>query len=392
MKQIDYPALVQQVGTPFYVFDASELHRRIAQLQQAFGENIHLCYAIKANAFLLPHLGGQVPRLEICSPGELEICRKLGLPPESYVVSGVYKEPQLMRSLIQKPLPVAAYTVESTRQFTLLRQAAAEAGVQIPVLLRLTSGNQFGLDASDLETLIAEHHDDPYLDLRGIQFFSGTQKTSLKKIRRELDMLDTFLETLAQRYDYQAQELEYGPGLPVSYFPAEAFDEPPFLQTFAELLQQMRFSGQITLELGRSIAASCGHYLTSIVDAKCNRGERYAIVDGGMHQLTYFGQFMAMKHPEVRLLQPRPGAEEELWNICGALCTANDLLVKQLPLAAPAVGDVLVFSNTGAYCVTEGISLFLSRDLPAVVLLDAQGEPQIVRGHLQTAALNTPQI
>ena len=32
----------------------------------------------------------------------------------------------------------------------------------------------------------------------------------------------------------------------------------------------------------------------------------------------------------------------------------------------PEVDDILVFMNVGAYSVTEGISLFLSRDLPRV--------------------------
>ena len=55
------------------------------------------------------------------------------------------------------------------------------------------------------------------------------------------------------------------------------------------------------------------------------------------------------------------------------------------------IGDVLAFENAGAYCITEGISLFLSRDLPKVVLIDENGAARIVRGSQQTEALNTPQ-
>ena len=46
------------------------------------------------------------------------------------------------------------------------------------------------------------------------------------------------------------------------------------------------------------------------------------------------------------------------------LCTINDILVKRLPLGGLEIGDVLVFEQAGAYCMTEGIALFLSRDLP----------------------------
>jgi len=52
------------------------------------------------------------------------------------------------------------------------------------------------------------------------------------------------------------------------------------------------------------------------------------------------------------------------------------------------VGDVLRFDNTGAYCMTEGISLFLSRDLPRVCLIDADGEVRLVRDLEPTWQLN----
>ena len=82
----------------------------------------------------------------------------------------------------------------------------------------MTSGNQFGLDESDVEAIVAERKNRPSLSIRGIQYFSGTQKTSLKRLKRELDRLDDFLERLKDTYGYEAEELEFGPGLPVTYF------------------------------------------------------------------------------------------------------------------------------------------------------------------------------
>ena len=68
----------------------------------------------------------------------------------------------------------------------------------------------------------------------------------------------------------------------------------------------------------------------------------------------------------------------------------NDIMVKSLPLPPVELGDTLCFPNTGAYCVTEGIALFLSRDLPAVFLLFEDGAVE-VRPPFETAALNLPQ-
>jgi diaminopimelate decarboxylase len=128
-----------------------------------------------------------------------------------------------------------------------------------------------------------------------------------------------------------------------------------------------------------------------VVDTKTNKGQNYAILDGGMNHLVYFGQTMAMKVPHYQLLPVRENSDPQPWNLCGSLCTTNDLIVKQLPVSNLQKGDVFAFENTGAYCMTEGISLFLSRDLPSVVLVKADGTAQLVRQQVSTYPLNTPQ-
>ena len=85
---------------------------------------------------------------------------------------------------------------------------------------------------------------------------------------------------------------------------------------------------------------------------------------------------MAMKMPHHKHIPDAPSeasdeqSEEQsevLWNICGSLCTVNDVLVKQMPLKHAKIGDALVFERVGAYSVTEGIYLFLSRRMPRLL-------------------------
>ena len=76
-------------------------------------------------------------------------------------------------------------------------------------------------------------------------------------------------------------------------------------------------------------------------------------------------------------------------NLCGSLCSMNDIIAKQVELPAISVGDVLCFENTGAYCMTEGISLFLSRDIPAVYLIGEDGRISCARKPFETYVLNT---
>lgn len=381
-------AILRQVlrreRTPLYIFDLAALPRRAEFLRSHLPAGTGLCYAVKANPFLLPGLAGSVERLEICSPGELAICRRAGLDPKTFVLSGVHKDPGALGELVAQG-EIGCYTAESMTQFSALYGAAVAARRPVSLLLRLTSGNQFGMDEGEVRWILSHYGADPWLDIRGIQYFSGTQKASAKRLARELAMLDRFLASLPR----PVEELEYGPGFPVAYFPEDAFDEGAFLDAFADGLRGLAFRGRVTLELGRSLAAGCGTYLTRVVDVKENHGARYAILDGGSHQVTYYGQAMAMRRPPVRPLSPRDG-EARPWTLCGSLCTIHDVLAKALPLGGLEIGDVLAFDQAGAYAMTEGMALFLSRDLPGVVLVDGQGRAQLARDHLPTDPLNTP--
>ncbi len=412
LTDAELSALAQAYGTPLYVFDERVLAERVHYLRSVFQEPLELCFAMKANPFVLPEVAPLVDRLEVCSPGEYRICRTLGMPQSKLVISGVYKDEETIASALGGARLPAAVTIESLGQLDLVEALANRRSERVRVLLRLSNGSQFGMDRQDLIEAARRALAHEHLEPLGIQLFTGTQKTSLARLGRELDALSSLMLQLDRALGWRPRELEIGPGLPVAYFPGDDLDEPAFLTAYARMLASLEFDGRIVLELGRSLVASCGTYLTRVVDAKRVGSQSYAIVDGGINQLVYFGQSMAMRQPPVHLVngrtaeQPRSpgsvkradvdapspgeGAEPEAWTVCGALCTTNDLLAKQLPLPGLTLGSVLAFEKTGAYSMTEGISLFLSRDLPRIAIVDAGGRSRLVREGIRTNPFNTP--
>ena len=376
--------------TAFYVFDIDRLLQRAAHLKKKLSERVELCYAVKANTFIIGEFIGKIGRFEVCSPGEAEICTALGVDDKDMVISGVYKTPSVIEKMVAEH-DGRIYTVESLTQFEMLRSLSEKYDRVLPVLLRLTNDSQFGMDSGEIKNIIAERSKYKNLDIHGLQFFSGTQKTSLKKLKREVCKLDELLTFLREEYGFESKELEYGPGFPVAYFEGEDVNEEELLKGFSDIIDSMQNKVKIVLELGRSMAACCGSYYTHIVDIKHNKGQNYILIDGGMHHLVYFGQHMAMKQPIFSVCgkENKPNTAE--WNICGSLCSMNDIVAKQVSLPDVSIGDLLCFENTGAYCMTECISLFLSREIPAVYLKKAD-EYQLVRKSFETSALNMPNI
>lgn len=379
--------ILQEAQTPLYVFDFNVLEQRVAYLKERLPKRVSLCYAMKANPFLVKELENKVDKLEVCSPGEYYICEDNDIDVNQLVISGVYKSPQEIEHMLLKD--VQTFTIESLTQLELLCELCQKHHKKIQVLLRLTSGNQFGMCQEEVLHIIRSREQYSDLHILGIQYFSGTQKTNIKKLHKECQKLDELISELELQENFHVEELEFGGGFPVTYFEGgKDFDEEQYLQDFSNCLNEMTYQGKIILELGRSIVASCGSYLTSVVDMKVNHNGNYALLDGGMHHMAYYGQMMAMKHPYYTLYPKREDNQPVMWNLCGALCTVNDLIVKQLPVTDLKKGDVFVFENTGAYSMCEGISLFLSRDLPAVYFLKNDTLTK-VRGHLPTYPINS---
>lgn len=384
---MDYNNILKNIKTPAFVFDISILLNRIEYLKNMLTNVQNIVYAVKANTFIIKEIDNVIDRYELCSPGEFDITNNLNIDRKKMVISGVYKDEETINRMLKNYDDIGKFTIESLEQWKLLEKCSKKYNRKINVLVRLTSSNQFGVSEEDFKYIL-KNYDKTLLNIDGIEYFSGTQKHSIKKIKKEIEYLKSFIDLIENDYSINIKEIEYGPGLPVFYFKDEEFDEDDFLREINEIFEV--FKGKIiSIELGRSIVASSGMYFTKVVDLKANKNGNVAIVDGGINQLVYYGQTMAMRIPHFEII-PKREDDVKTYTVFGSLCTVNDILVKGLELNELKLGDTFVFKNVGAYSVTEGIALFLSRDLPTVALIDKNEKIKIIREDIETSKLNFP--
>lgn len=399
--------------TPYYVFDTDEFAKRAAMIRAALdckgGRRIPLCFSIKANPFLLHRLPEGLDHVEVCSPGELEICIALGVKPESIIYSGVMKE----KCDIERAVSYGAgiLTCESIRHAALISEVMLECipegahearfvETKAQVILRLTSGNQFGMSLDDIEYILSHPDEFKGISVMGLHYYSGTQK-SLRKINKDLEKIKSALTMLKDKYGFEPQLVEYGPGLCVEYFEEDWQEkEKQSLDEAAEALRKFAEEYPLGIEMGRFLAASCGKYYTQVKDLKSTGDANYAILDGGIHHLNYFGQRMAMQVPPIRVYggevsenEEKPGVEltqmpDADYTLCGSLCTVADVLVREVKLKKLELGDILEFAHCGAYSVTEAPALFLSRQLPAIYAYSKECGYECLREHIPAAEIN----
>ena len=387
--------LSAQLATPSYVFDLDEFEKRAKLVKHYFGEKTGICFSIKANPFLLGRLPDIFDKIEVCSPGELTICEKTGVDVKKIIFSGVNKTLKDVQRAADDE--VGTFTAESLLHVDMINGEGVKRGKVYPVLLRVTDvkgGSQFGMEEKTVLDIIENRDSYKGMEIVGLHYFTGTQKKKAKPIIRELDYLADLVDRIKSEYGFTVNRLEYGTGLAVDYFEDNADElEEERLASISEKIQELSEKAELTVEMGRFFAAPCGYYLTKVIDAKTNYDINYVIVDGGLNQLKYDGQLQGMQIPRIIHLKNNDSESGvKAWTLCGSLCTTADVLARAAEFDSLEIGDILVFCRTGAYSVTEGMAVFLSREMPVVSVYSEKEGLTVIRDMLYSDVFNTPAL
>lgn len=374
---------MRNLQTPCYIFDFNVLSEELIGIKKYISKE-NLTYSMKANPFLISYVENKVGKIEVCSLGELEICIVKDIIPENIVAAGINKADNYLIKAVQ--YGVKHFVVESRYQWDNLKRICSLCGMNnILVSLRVNIGNQFGMSISDAAFLTTQINDD-ILGIEGIHIYMGTQNYDIQKVLSYMRVLDLYLTEIKRDTGFVFQKITIGCGVSVKYFndkKKEGYDIWPDI--VAEVNKKYS-QYMVEYELGRKIAASCGKYVTKVVEKKKVNEKTYVIVDGGTHQLNYYNQMFGRRIPFIKQYPHRK--QKEKCTVCGSLCSASDILAFECYLSSIQENDYLCFENAGAYSVTEGAYLFLSHSLPAIYTLDLSGKLVMIRDAMKITCIN----
>lgn len=378
-------------GTPAYVHDLDRIRARAQHLTDAL-PGVQVRYSVKAN----PHpavcrtVAGCGLGAEVSSAGEWAIARAAGFPSGRILVSGPYKDPELLAQLAMTRQ--ALISVDSVSELTHL---ADEPDPPRRVVLRLrpdypAAGDmcvgpslRFGIPLDDLDDAV------PLLRGGGVtcvgfHVYAGSQILDGAEAAGQLTNAHDLVARAAKTLDLAPEVINLGGGFGVPYRDGDTeLDLGPVAAALRDIATANP-TAQLILELGRYLVADAGWYLTRVVHHQTFAERSAVVVDGGIHHRPDLCGLDLAHHAASPLLLAAPRAGSQTTAVLGCLCLPWDVLAHAATLPALQVGDVLAFGTAGAYGLSAAPTGFLGHRLPADVILD--GDSLTLAGDMLPAA------
>jgi diaminopimelate decarboxylase len=338
--------LAAEFGTPAYVYAEDDMRARARSFTEAFRartEHFEVVYASKAFPCTAAYrlFAEEGLSADVASGGELHLALEAGMDPKRLYMHGNNKSPAELDYAIESGL--GHIVVDSFDEIERLR------GRPQRVLLRVTPGieptthefirtgqvdSKFGFPVDEVERAV-QACADAGLELRGLHAHIGSQIL-------DVGVFEKLGELLAGMGDWPL--LNLGGGLGIAY---TADDSPPTIEEYVEaLLRHAPEDVTVLSEPGRALVGNAGVTLYRVGTIKRIAGVRtYVAVDGGMSDNLRPMLYGARYEAEIA---DRFGGGD-LCTIAGMHCESGDVLVRDVELNDPRVGDVLVIPATGAY-------------------------------------------
>jgi diaminopimelate decarboxylase len=356
----DVVELAERYGTPAYVYAEDDIRARARTYIEAFQsrtDDFEVIFASKALPLTEAYrvLSQEGLSVDVASGGELYLALKAGVDPRRIFMHGNNKTEAELRYAFESQI---GYLVLDS--FAEIARAERLLDRTQEVLIRVTPGIKpsthsfvqtgqldskfgFGLEDGLAAEAVRRVQQSSRLDLVGIHAHIGSQIFELEPYARTIQLLADFV-------DFDCRLLNVGGGLGIAY---TAKDQPASIDDYVDMKVrgvQQAFDPvpRILIEPGRSLVGNAGITVYRIGTVKEIPGVRtYVSVDGGMSDnmrpMLYGSRYEAT-------IADRPEADgTKLATVAGMHCESGDILIRDVSLPDPQVGDLLVTPATGAY-------------------------------------------
>lgn len=379
--------LLEQFGSPLYVYDEETLRERCRELRAAFPDDLFdIDYSTKANSnpALLHIVREEGLQVDAMSPGEIHLEQLAGFPPEHIFFICNNVSPEEMRFAASRGILVS---VDSVSQLELFGRTVPGGRVAVRFNSGVGDGHSEKVVTAGKKTKFGVQPE----CIAEVKAILKKYSLTLAAVNHHIGSLfleDSKYVAAAGRLLAIAEQfpglsfIDLGGGFGVPYRKEEGrLDLAGVRKHLDPLLRSFRGrygnkAVHFRVEPGRYVAAECGVLLGRVWSVKTNYGVTYAGTDIGMNVLAR--PVLYNSYHEITVLGKEDAAERRPVTVVGNICESGDILARDRLLPPMAEGDIVAVGNAGAYGLTMS-SNYNCRLRPAEVLLERDGGFRLIR-------------
>ena len=384
MTQQDLLKVADEFGCPLYVYDANKMESQYQRLRNAFKQvnKLKIHYAVKAlsNISVLKYLNSLGAAMDTVSIQEVRLAREAGVAPEDIIFTpnGVSMEEIETAALLGVQINIDNLTV---------LEEFGTKHPKIPVCIRINphvmaGGNtnisvghidsKFGISIHQLPH-IKRIVENTGMHINGIHMHTGSDILDIDVFLYASEILFE----AAMQFD-KLEFIDFGSGFKVPY---REGDIETNVEEMGEKLSARfnyfcsEYGRELTLafEPGKFLVSEAGKFLVKVNVVKQTTSTVFAQVDSGFNHLIR-PMLYGSRHEIENISNPE--GRERFYSVVGYICE-TDTFANNRRITEIKEGDILSFSNAGAYCFSMA-SNYNSRYRPAEVLF-LSGEAHLIR-------------
>lgn len=374
MNNQDLLNIVQEYGSPVYVYDAETIASQYHRLTSAFKDikSLHIHYAVKAlsNISVLKFLNRLGSGLDTVSIQEVKLGLEAGVDPSKIIFTpnGVS---------LEEIETVAAMGVQINIDNLSILEQFGTKHPEIPVCIRINphvmAGGNTNISVGHIDSKFGiSIHQIPHvhriventkMNINGIHMHTGS----------DILDIDVFLYASEILFDIardfkDLEFLDFGSGFKVPYREGDIETNIEELgekltTRFQEFCRNYGRELTLAFEPGKFLVSEAGKFLVKVNVIKQTTSTVFAQVDSGFNHLIR-PMFYGSSHEIHNISNPK--GRERFYSVVGYICE-TDTFASNRKIEEIKEGDILAFSNAGAYSFSMA-SNYNSRFRPPEVL------------------------
>ena len=358
-------------GTPLYIYDSNMIKSQYNRLKQSFKDvkNLQINYAVKAlsNISILKYMINLGSGIDAVSIQEVKLALKAGVNPKKilYTPNGVSIEE--IKEVSELGVNINIDNLEVLEQFGNLNP-------DIPVCIRINphimAGGNSKISVGHIDSKFGiSIHQTPHIlriventkiNINGVHMHTGSDILDVEVFLNAAEILFE----IAKKFK-NLEFIDFGSGFKVPYYPGDSETNIEELgvkltERFNLFCHEYGKELKLIFEPGKFLVSQAGKFLCRVNSIKQTTSTVFAQVDTGFNHLIRPMMYGSNHHIENI---SNVGDIERYYSVVGYICE-TDTFATNKKISSISPGDILSFSNAGAYCFSMS-SNYNSRFKPA---------------------------